>query len=151
MCCLLLVCFAYVKERVGVVVRVQLLCTDSHPYSQFRGGGAVDLPDVWLQVIRDACPKSEHWSRMSVTRQQQSTLGHRRIVHVGFPCSASRPSTNPDNCRCVCPSHLDTRNYHPLWRLEIIDFFFLWSGVGSVGDLPAAHEVEAEQAFAGLA
>ena len=49
-------------------------------------------------------PKSERWSQMSVTRQQQQTLGHRRTVHVGFRCSASRPSTNPTNFRCFCPS-----------------------------------------------
>ena len=84
------------------------------------GDGAVDVPDVWLQVIRGPCSKSERWSRMSVTRQQQSTLGHRRTVHVGFPCSASRPATNQNNCRCSCPSHLDTRNRHHWWRLEMI-------------------------------
>ena len=105
-CCLLFVCFGDVKERVGVVVRVQhvrntagtkQLCTDTAQFRCVRrsmrrsGDGPVDVPYVWLQVNRGACPKTERQSRMSVTRQQQSTLGHRRPVHVGFPCSASRP------------------------------------------------------------
>ena len=133
-CCLLLVCFGDVKERVGVVVRVQheTLQVPSHFASTplnsgvrvarcRAGDGPVDLPYVWLQVIRGACPKSERQSRMSVTRQQQSTLGH-QPPHCSRRIPMLRITSLNESQQLPMLLSLPVWT-HQLWRLEIIATF----------------------------
>ena len=135
---LLLVCFGDVKERVGVVVPVQHarntagtrpLCTDT---SKFRGVRRSMPRRRWSSrfarwlASHDQRPASQ--VRASVTDVSDSPAA----VDSWASATCSRPATNQNNCRCSCPSHLDTRNYHPLQRLEIIVFSSCGAGLGSL-------------------
>ena len=163
-CCLLLVCFGDVKELVGVVVRVQQvtntasskpLCTDT---SQFRG-------------VRRSMPRSR-WSsgfaRWLASSYQRRVSQVRASVTdvcdspaaVDSWASASALFTSDSHAPHHVPQRILTTadaSVPPYLDTPIVEarddrnFFFLWSGVGAVGDLSAAHEVEAEQEFAGLA
>ena len=141
MCCLLLVCFADVKERVGVVVRVQLvrntasskpLCTDtskfrcvrrSMPRRRWTSGCARCLASSYQRrvsqvraLVTDVCDPPaavDSWASANCSRR----IPMLRITSLNesskLPTFPSRPIWT-----------------HQLWRLEIIDFSSCGAGLG---------------------